>query len=564
MKETKLLTLATVLAIVLSLAVPLAFAAPAKPQTVSTIAGYQIVESAPLNFSGSGWGGWSCPAGKVVLGGGVAGIRTQTSRPAGPNSVWPHYTYGPNEYGWVAQAAEAGTAKIWVVCADAPAGYGIIESAGLNFNAAGGWGGWSCPAGKVVLGGGVQDLLARTSRAAGPASVWPHYTYGPNEYGWVAQNAGAATTGSKIAVVCADPVAGHQIVESAPQNYGPYGAAGWSCPAGKLVTGGGVQNLVARSSRPAGPGTVTDFGYTYGPAEYGWLANNGENAGTSGSLIVPVCAAAPSTAPSVTTTTDKTVFCGETAKVTINLNDVVNMYGYQFKVHYDASKVTTASGAFVDSFFDSRAPAIRPWDATCAAGVCQFAVSHVDPQTAISGSGPVAEITFAPGTPGEFDLTVSDILLSDRDGMPTSPAAPAPLHLTVCGFASVSGVVSLQGRATPIDAGAVTLTDGVLGPYSAGFDPGTGAYSISNIKVMPGGTSYQFDAAHGLYLGNRMSHTLNPGDTYAAPATRLKGGDADNSGLIDVSDLTCIGGAFGCSRHLRYDRQQRHQQGWRN
>ncbi len=34
-------------------------------------------------------------------------------------------------------------------------------------------------------------------------------------------------------------------------------------------------------------------------------------------------------------------------------------------------------------------------------------------------------------------------------------------------------------------------------------------------------------------------------DSYTAPQTRLLGGDSNNDGLIDLSDLTCIGGSFG-------------------
>jgi len=266
--------------------------------SVSYVTGLMIVESSALNFSGSGWGGWSCPAGKVALGGGVSGVRTQTSRPAGPNSVWPHYTYGSAEYGWVVQSAEAVSGKIWVVCADPMPGYEIVTSMAFNFSGSG-WAGWSCPAGKVSLGGGVQNLIPVANRAAGPNSVWPHYSYGANDYGWVAQNgSGTGTTGSRIVVVCSDPVAGYEIVESAPMNYSPTGLAGWSCPNNKLVVGGGVQGLRTSSTRPAGPGTVTGFGYTYGPGEYGWLAANADNAQASGARIVPVCAA-PSSAPGV-------------------------------------------------------------------------------------------------------------------------------------------------------------------------------------------------------------------------------------------------------------------------
>ncbi len=249
-------------------------------------------------------------------------------------------------------------------------------------------------------------------------------------------------------------------------------------------------------------------------------------------------------AASLETKTDKALFCtGEMSTVKIDLNNIASLYGYQFEVNYDQSLVS-ASGAFVNSFFDTTGGSI-PWNAACANGKCQFSVSRLDPQAAVSGSGTVAEITFTGLHGGEFDVTVSNDILSDRDANVLGHTAAAPLHLMVCGFASASGVVSLQGRATPTNAGTITLTDGIFGPYTTNFDPATGAWSISNIKVLPGGTSYKFDAAHGLYLGAQLTKSLVPGDAYAAPAVKLKGGDADNSGKIDVTDLGCIGGAFG-------------------
>jgi hypothetical protein len=247
--------------------------------------------------------------------------------------------------------------------------------------------------------------------------------------------------------------------------------------------------------------------------------------------------------PSIVPATDTPTFCtGETSKVKVNLNNIANLYGYQFVVNYDATKVS-ASGAFNNSFFDTTGN-YAPWNATCSAGTCKFSVSKLAPQTPSNGSGTVAEVTFTGLSAGEFDVTVSNYILSDRDANALGHAVSGPLHLTVCGYATASGVVSLQGRATPINAGTVTLTNGTFGPYSTNFDPSTGAWSISNIKVLPGGTSYTFDAAHGLYLGNRMTQVLTTGG-YVAPSTKLKGGDADNSGLIDVSDITCISGSFG-------------------
>jgi hypothetical protein len=143
------------------------------------------------------------------------------------------------------------------------------------------------------------------------------------------------------------------------------------------------------------------------------------------------------------------------------------------------------------------------------------------------------------------NVSFNDIILSDRDGNPIAQTLNG-VTLNVCGFATVNGTVSLQGRATPFDAGTVILTDpsSVFGPYSASYDEATGAYSISNVKVMPTGTNYQFDAAHTLYLGNRQTQSLVPGAN-SALATRLKGGDANGDGTIELSDLTIVGGQFG-------------------
>jgi hypothetical protein len=262
---------------------------------------------------------------------------------------------------------------------------------------------------------------------------------------------------------------------------------------------------------------------------------------------LPKLATAQGTA-SIDPNTNKSLFCtGENATISIDLTDVASLFGFQFTMHYDPSLVN-ASGAFVNTFFNTNAHASIPsgWNAYCSGGKCKFAASKIDPGTPLTGSGTLAQVTFTGVSAGTFDLTISDDILSDRDAQAITHTKSS-LHLTVCGYANVNGAVSLQGRTTPFNAGQVMLTDlgGVFGPYTASFNAHTGAFSISNVKVMPGGSNYQLDASHGLYLGNRTTHMLNPLASYAAPATRLLGGDANNDDAIDLSDLTCIGGSFG-------------------
>ena len=236
--------------------------------------------------------------------------------------------------------------------------------------------------------------------------------------------------------------------------------------------------------------------------------------------------------------------------VDVNLTGVTNLYGYQFKVLYGSAKVN-ATGTFHTSFFDVDGDGAVPpgWGGACVDGTCQFAKTELAPDGPVSGSGTVAKMTLTPRASGSFTLNFSGDILSDRDAVPL-PHSLGTLDLTVKCTAQAYGVVQLQGRATPIDAGTVTLTD--LGttpfpPVTVNFNAITGAWTAGPFEVQPSptGSTYQLDAAHGLYLGNRTTTLLVPGANYNTGTTKLRGGDANNNGTIEIFDLTCIGGSFG-------------------
>ena len=235
---------------------------------------------------------------------------------------------------------------------------------------------------------------------------------------------------------------------------------------------------------------------------------------------------------------------GNSTTVYIDLTAATNLYGYQFQVNYDAAKVS-ATGAFVNSWFDTTTDASVPtgWTGTCGAGVCKFAVSKVL-GTALTGSGTVAQITFTGVAPGLVALSFSSDILSDRDANPQTHGKTTG-WLEVSGTATLSGIVSLQGRNTPKDAGTVTLYDkyGYVAPTTVGFDPTTGAWSAT---VPVGSGTYNIVAAHSLYLSNQETDiAVSTGGNYPLTATKLLGGDANNSGSIEIGDLSCIGGDFG-------------------
>jgi hypothetical protein len=64
----------------------------------------------------------SCPAGTAVLGGGFkATDPVAVSAPGTPGSVWPHYTFGATESGWVVRDDPDGssnTITIYAIWAD--------------------------------------------------------------------------------------------------------------------------------------------------------------------------------------------------------------------------------------------------------------------------------------------------------------------------------------------------------------------------------------------------------------------------------------------------------------
>jgi hypothetical protein len=199
-------------ALVLVLSFSLVMAVPVAAADGAPLSGYEIVTSPAMVFSDGGWGGWSVPAGKVVLGGGFYSTGpVAVSAPGTPGSVWPHYTYGADEYGWCVRDAQDGNSSygsyVYAICADEPAGYGVVQSVPLNYGD-GGWAGWSVPAGKVVLGGGfwLTGGPAAVSAPGTPGSVWPHYTYGADEYGWCVRDAqdGNSSYGSYVYAICAN------------------------------------------------------------------------------------------------------------------------------------------------------------------------------------------------------------------------------------------------------------------------------------------------------------------------------------------------------------------------
>jgi hypothetical protein len=337
------------------------------------------------------------------------------------------------------------------------------------------------------------------------------------------------------------------------ENYTPAGTAG--NPPSAISNTYGLQVRQTLSVEVVSmPNNMT--GCSPSPRGYTQCTTYVSGASTNLGTFVNTSSVPPPT-PNLAAVTTKPLFCiGKTTTVDLNLADVANLYGYQFTVRYDQTKAS-AVGAFVDDYFTTAVPAFKPlgpppWNADCTAtpGTCRFSVTHTSPQVAVSGSGTLARITFTGVAPGAFDVTIANDELSDIDGALLTHTLGGPLPMTVCGLATVSGFVTMQGRPGDIvNAGTVTLSEQAPTHFSpvasVPFNPANGAYSIE-VPYWPGGSSYKIEAAHGLYLTNSKMFPTVSGNL-ANVNTRLWGGDATNDGKVKIADLGCIGGAFGQS-----------------
>jgi polyisoprenoid-binding protein YceI len=72
----------------------------------------------------------------------------------------------------------------------------------------------------------------------------------------------------------------------------------------------------------------------------------------------------------------------------------------------------------------------------------------------------------------------------------------------------------------------------------------------ATVPVNVADATYKIDVAHSLYLTNQKPLvTVTNGGSFAQGTTTLKGGDANNSGTVEIGDLACIGSDFGTANN---------------
>ena len=112
--------------------------------------------------------------------------------------------------------------------------------------------------------------------------------------------------------------------------------------------------------------------------------------------------------------------------------------------------------------------------------------------------------------------------------------------------ADLSGQVKLQGRGVePLTAGTIKLIDedGNFAPQTINTSALDGSFVLRGVPVAPGGSNYRVEAGHGLYLSAQLTDNFTA-VPFTLPPVTLRGGDANNDGLIDILDLGCMGGSY--------------------
>jgi hypothetical protein len=230
----------------------------------------------------------ACPAGTVALGGGVSvvgaggGQEFQTVL----HESTPGTVGGGAQSIWLVAVRNGGvpshTVGIRAVCAEPPAGYHVATSdvalpVGGSVRSAA-----VCPAGTVVLGGGASVIGQGSSnfgtilQESAPSTVG-----GGAQSQWLVsiRNAGGEDRTVRLRAVCAEPLAGYQVVSHTVE----VAADGYQrttvlCPAGTAVLGGGA-SVVGAGSGPF-PTALRESapGQTGSPAQAAWLVSirNGE------------------------------------------------------------------------------------------------------------------------------------------------------------------------------------------------------------------------------------------------------------------------------------------------
>jgi len=214
-----------------------------------------------------------------------------------------------------------------------------------------------------------------------------------------------------------------------------------------------------------------------------------------------------------------------------------NAYAYQFVLTFDPD-LLEAQGAGFDGalLFPDYAP--PGWAATIdnVSGTVRFATTQFHPRPPVSGTGAIGWVSFtgvsAPVLPATVTVGISDPRLSTNEGERSVPAVISGT-IRVLPMAVIFGQVELQGRGDWSGTVARAVPAGVTDTTDA-----TGWYTLT----VPADT-YTVTLEMARYLDSERVVTAVRGHN-ALPSIKLLGGDANDDDIVDISDMSIIGGKY--------------------
>lgn len=113
-----------------------------------------------------------------------------------------------------------------------------------------------------------------------------------------------------------------------------------------------------------------------------------------------------------------------TVSIDLYIQDVIALYGADMVVTFDTSIASVVDqnsslpGVQIQPLSTFLVPGFTLFQvADNTAGTIHYATTQLNPQEPATGSGPVARVTFQPKTYGEFTMTFTYHMLSDRNGV---------------------------------------------------------------------------------------------------------------------------------------------------
>jgi hypothetical protein len=155
---------------------------------------------------------------------------------------------------------------------------------------------------------------------------------------------------------------------------------------------------------------------------------------------------------------------GQDLAVDIYIQDVVDLYGADVQLSFDTgiAQVVDADPNLPGVQIQPLATFLVPGfvikkEANNSAGTVWYAATQINPSPPVSGSGPLARITFRAVAPGAFTLAVTSAQLSKAGGIPI-PVTTANCSVTFTGGTPATDTPTPTATRTPTSTPTATRT----------------------------------------------------------------------------------------------------------